>query len=190
MYQELLHDAKLFELLLRIDKDLADEARREGCACGGVLHAAHYPRKPRGGPEHLSEAYAIRFSFCCAIEGCRRRVTPPSLRFLGRKVFFAVVVLLIPALRSTARCKPFRHLRELVGVSARTARRWQRFWREAFAQSRLWQGARGQFVRPVRRETLPSSLLEIWAGVAEPASRVVCVLRFLSPITTGRGLSV
>ena len=48
------------------------------------------------------EEYAERFSFCCAVDGCRKRATPPSLRFLGRKVYLATVVTLISAmLRST-----------------------------------------------------------------------------------------
>jgi hypothetical protein len=33
------------------------------------------------GPEHNR-----RYSFCCAVDGCRSRATPPSLRFLGPKV--------------------------------------------------------------------------------------------------------
>jgi hypothetical protein len=99
LYQFLVQDSRCFDLLLRLDEDLAAEARRAGCQCGGLLHGARYVRKPRGGPAGLSAETAVRFSFCCATEGCRRRTTPPSLRFLGRKVFFGVVVLLVPALR-------------------------------------------------------------------------------------------
>ena len=39
-----------------------------------------------------------RFSFCCDQEGCRRRHTPPSVRFLGRRVYGGLVAVLIPAL--------------------------------------------------------------------------------------------
>lgn len=42
LYQSLLHDSRFFDLLLRLDEDLAEEARRAGCACGGVLHSAYY----------------------------------------------------------------------------------------------------------------------------------------------------
>ena len=87
MYQTLLRDASFFELLLRFDDDLAAAVRQAGCGvCGGVLHSARYRRKPRGGPAGLGAEHALRQSFCCAAEGCRRRATPPSLRFLGRKV--------------------------------------------------------------------------------------------------------
>jgi len=34
-------------------------------------------------------ARSWRFSFCCARDGCRTRKTPPSFRFLGRKVYLA-----------------------------------------------------------------------------------------------------
>jgi hypothetical protein len=57
-----------------------------GCTCGGVRHSARYPRKPRALQGMLDERYQNRLSFCCAREGCRRRSTPPSVRFLGRKL--------------------------------------------------------------------------------------------------------
>ena len=44
----LLGDPKFFTLLLRIDHDLAEQVRSGRCRCGGVLHRADYPRKPRG----------------------------------------------------------------------------------------------------------------------------------------------
>jgi hypothetical protein len=40
-----------------------------------------------------------RFSFCCDRDGCRNRATPPSVRFLGRKVYLGAVVMLISASR-------------------------------------------------------------------------------------------
>jgi hypothetical protein len=86
LYQTLLGSSNFFALLLRFDEDLALQARAVGCACGGALPSARYARKPRGGPEGLGPEHAMRLSFCCSVEGCRRRVTPPSLRFLGRKV--------------------------------------------------------------------------------------------------------
>ena len=56
MYATLLADTRFHELLLAIDRDLADSCRTEGCAlCGGRLHSARYPRKPRGRPCRLGE---------------------------------------------------------------------------------------------------------------------------------------
>src|SRR5208337_1429585 len=74
------------DLLLAVDRDLADACRTEGCACGGRRHMARYARKPRGRPCRLGPEHDQRFSFCCAVDGCRSRATPPSLRFLGRRV--------------------------------------------------------------------------------------------------------
>ena len=99
MYQALLADARFHEQLLVFDRDLAAAARAARCRiCGGALHSAPYDRKPRGGPAGLGQEYAERFSFCCAVDGCRKRATPPSLRFLGRKVYLATVVTLISAM--------------------------------------------------------------------------------------------
>ena len=99
MYQAVLADAKFHEQLLVFDRDLAASARAARCwLCGGALHSASYDRKPRGCPGGLGQEYAERFSFCCAVDGCRKRTTPPSLRFLGRKVYLATVVTLISAM--------------------------------------------------------------------------------------------
>lgn len=185
MYQSLLRDSRFFDLLLTLDEELAAEARRGGCACGGVLHVARYERKPRGGPAGLARGSAIRFSFCCATEGCRRRMTPPSLRFLGRKVFFGVVVLLLPVLRDGPNPERLARLCATFAVSVRTARRWFRFWRETFVTSRVWQAARGRFAAPVRAEAMPGSLLDAFSGNSDPESRVVAVLRLVSPIGAG-----
>jgi hypothetical protein len=149
LYQSLLQDSRFFDLLLRLDENLADEARRAGCACGGVLHSAHYERKPRGGPCGLGPEHAMRFSFCCALEGCRQRTAPSSLRFLGPKVFFGAVVLLVAALRDGPTPKRLGRLCETFAVSVRTVRRWCRFWRETFVASRVWQAARGRFATPI-----------------------------------------
>jgi hypothetical protein len=57
------------------------------------LHRSDYDRKPRGGPQ-----WEVRFSFCCAQEGSRRRHIPPSVRFMGRRVYAGLVVVLVSAM--------------------------------------------------------------------------------------------
>ena len=185
MYQTPLLDSKFFDLLLHLDEDLARQAREAGCGCGGALHRACYRRKPRGGPQGLGQEHEVRFSFCCAVEGCRRRVTPPSLRFLGRKVYYGVAVVLLPILMEGPTPKRVQRLQQLIRVSARTLRRWRRWWRENVAGSRFFAGARGAFATPVVTEELPGSLLAAFSGLAEPAERLVAVLRWLMPLSAG-----
>lgn len=185
MYQTILRDSSFFALLLQLDQDLAAEAQTAGCVCGGALHRAHYPRKPRGGPDGLGAEHSLRLSFCCSVEGCRRRVTPPSLRFLGRKVFFGVWVLLLPVLRDGPTRERLRRLEEVFGVSRRTLLRWRRFWREAVPVSRFWEASRGRFAVPLSTQRLPGSLLEAFTAAADPNGRVVAVLRFILPLSCG-----
>lgn len=182
VWHGLMHDGKLYELLLRIDVELWERARSEGCRhCGGPLHAAHYPRKPRGGPEQLPEGYDRRLSLCCAHEGCRRRSTPPSVRFLGRRVYLGAVMALVSVLQNGPKARPVGQLRELLGVSRRTIRRWCRWWTKDFVQTRLWRAERGRVMPAVREESLPGSLLERFVG--EPLEQLVAMLRWLSPLT-------
>src|ERR1700683_1898315 len=83
-----------FGQLLELDLKIAKIIEALGCPkCNGILDASHYRRKPRG-VENLSDSESIRLSYCCRTDGCRKRVTPPSLRFLGRKVYWAGVVIL------------------------------------------------------------------------------------------------
>ena len=92
MCHEDLFDDKLLELLAAEDARVARITKAAGCPrCGGRLDRADYPRKPRGGPEGTAER---RLSFCCCRDGCRRRATPPSLVFLGRRVYLGMAVLL------------------------------------------------------------------------------------------------
>lgn len=182
MYQTLLSDASLFRFLLQCDVDLAEEARRRGClACGDALHRADYLRHPKGEPLGMGEELARRHSFCCRREGCRKRHSPPSLRFLGRRVYLGAIVVLVSVLREGPTPTRLSRLEELVGVRARTVRRWQRWWKEQFPQTRVWRTARGRLARPVDERALPGSLLERWLGTA--SERLVGFLRLLGPLS-------
>lgn len=123
MYPSWMSEASFYDFLERIDMDLAEAMRQEGCGCAGVLHRASYPRKPRGGPRDLGSGYDRRLSFCCARRDCRRRQTPPSVRFLGRKVYLGAVVVLVSAMRHGTTPARVARIEELVGVSRRTLAR-------------------------------------------------------------------
>lgn len=183
MYQTILNDASFYRLLLRLDEDLAEERRKQGCACGGKLHSARFPRKPRGAPQALEDAYSKRSSFCCAGDGCRKRTTPESFRFLSRRVYVSVVVVLVSALQHGATAARMAELRAAVGVSGRTVERWRRWWLEEFPRSRFWRWASARFASPVDVEMLPLSLLESF-GKPGDEQRVMSLLRMILPLTT------
>lgn len=183
MYQTLLADSSLYVFLFQLDEDIAADCRRGGCPCSGSLHSAKYPRKPRGLPPGLEDKYDSRFSFCCDREGCRRRSTPASFRFLGRKVFVAAVVVLVSALRHGATPKRAAMLRELVGVSRRTVERWREWWQNGFVRSPFWKAVRGRLKTPVDREALPLSLLNAFSGEGEKTG-LISLLRLLLPLST------
>jgi len=183
LYLTWLADARLYEMLARIDADLAETARKAGCrVCGAVVHSAPFPRKPRGGPSELTADYDRRHSFCCAVEGCRKRRTPPSVRFLGRKVYLGAIVVLATALRHGPTRTRAARLRELLGVDARTLARWRQWWRDAFAESPWWTAMRGHFVPAVPTTALPDSLLRRFTG--DSWAPLVALLRFVAPTTT------
>lgn len=183
MFAALLADGRLYELLQRFDEDLAAEHRALGCACcGAVLHSACYRRKPRGFAGLNLERYGWRLSFCCAREGCRKRTTPPSLRFLGRKVYLGAMVVLVSALRCGVTPVRMRYLEQRVGVNRRTVMRWRQWWCEELIATPFWRAAAGRLMPPVEPSDLPASLLERFAGAAR--DRLISALRWISPITT------
>jgi hypothetical protein len=185
LYQNLLSDSRLYKLLFEIDQDLAAEAKAKGCHCGGRLDSARYRRKPRGLPTELEDQddYKKRHSLCCAKEGCRCRTTPPSLRFLGRKVYVGAVVVLVAALRHGPTPVRIAKLRKFVGVSVRTVNRWRQWWRLIFVGTPFWKAARGLLRVPLDEQSLPLALLEAFPD-HDAQSRLVCLLRFISPLST------
>lgn len=167
---------------MRLDEDLAEEVRAGGCqVCGGRLDSAVFPRKPRGALVALPAEYESRFSFCCAEDGCRKRHTPASVRYLGRKVYLGAVVVLATAMQQGPTPARAARLHALLGVSLRTLARWRRWWVTAFAATGFWKQTRGLLARPVDEEALPLSLLECLAGDGE--ARLVALLHLLRPLT-------
>ena len=192
MWHELLGDARLYELLLRVDVDLARETQGQRCPrCGGPLHVSNFPRKPRGEelPKALSESYAVRLSFSCGEEGCRRRATPPSVRFLGRRVYLAAIVVLVTGLRHGATGSRVAALGAHISrrISRQTMIRWVGWWRATFPATRCWGGLRGFFSPAPALGALPMSLLaRVGRGLA-PAERLGLMLWHLGLVTTETG---
>jgi hypothetical protein len=173
-----LADQKLLQLAEKIDIDLTEEARSKGCLlCGGALHRSDYDRKPRGGPQ-----WDIRFSLCCAKEGCRKRHTPPSVRFMGRRVYAGLVVVLVSAMAHGLTPERVKSLREALGIDRRTLERWRQWWLGTFLESSFWREARARFMPPLCRKTMPLSLCQSFE--VQRRDRLLDLLKFLAPITT------
>ena len=180
--EKLLKDGLLCKLLEKVDDDLAEEARQAGCVhCGeGKMHRGDYRRQPLGGP-----GWDKRRSFNCAKEGCRKRKTPPSVRFMGRKVYAGVGVVLVSAMMHGLKPERVERLRQELGIDERTLKRWRVWWLENFVQSQFWKGARARFMPRLDEEIFPLSLVEAFG--AKRRDGIVKLLMFLSPITTTSG---
>jgi hypothetical protein len=165
-------------MLLQIDIELAAQSRAGGCQCGGVLHRANYPRKPRACLNEIREDYEWRFSFCC--HRCRKRATSMSVRFLGRRVYLGLAVVLMSAGRTEASSE-VADLSKLLAVPVRTIQRWRSWWAAQFPLTPLWQAACARFMPPVDLSRLPGSLIERFAVSA--AESLMRLLVFLSPLT-------
>jgi hypothetical protein len=181
--QELYRGGSFWSFLTSVDEDLAKRAQRQGCSCGGRLHCANYPRAPRSGIDHLPEDYHWRFSFCCDRDGCRKRVTPPSVRFLGRKVYLGAIVVLVSAMRQGPTPRRARELSSLFGVDTATIARWQAFWRDHVPRTPFWKEARARLLPVVEIVALPLSLAGAFGRTDDPFQDWVRLLRFLSPLT-------
>jgi hypothetical protein len=178
----LLHDPKLYTLLGEADEERAARVRAAGCLCGGVLHSARYPRKPRGIPPELRRVAYRRHSFCCNLDGCRRRHTPQSVFYLGRRVYLGAVMLLATALRCEVSGRALRQVCEVFGVPRATLDRWRAWWNADLLATSFWKVAAGRFVAPMR-EVMPAGLLARFAA-ADPIARLLQALRFLAPLST------
>ncbi len=171
---------KIWDFLFQADDREASRVLKAGCGhCGGVLHSAHYGRKPRGIPSSLAaagECTAFRHSFCCA--ACRRRTTPASVRFFGRRIYVGLIFVLLPALLGAEGPTAAAEACGKLNLSLRTLRRWRRWWQEDFAGSAFWRGSRGRFVAGVEEAGLPLGLVDSFEGV-DWVDRGVKALLFL-----------
>lgn len=184
MCQAIVGDASFYQSLFKLDQAIAADAQGAGCQhCGDRLHVADYPRKPRGVRSALDESYQYRLSFCCAADGCRRRTTPPSVRFLGRKVYLGVIVILVTALQHGLTASRRRQLIEQLDLWPQTVARWRRWWREQVPATHCWQMLRSRFVPPIETHALPGALLSRLTG-DDLARRVRQLLTLISPLTT------
>jgi hypothetical protein len=177
VYDAIAQDPSFFRFLSQIDAELAAEIRGAGCPlCSGRLHTADFPRKPRGCPAKVIEEYSWRLSFTCG--RCDSRATPPSVRFLGRRVYVAVALMLSSPPDSASA----RELQGLLGASRRTVLRWRRWWTQEFPRTQLWRSLHSRLMPPIVPSQLPQGLLDRFYA-KEPSARLMQALRLLSSLS-------
>jgi hypothetical protein len=169
-------DNVFFEVLLAVDKAIAEPVRAKGCRyCAGVLDVSNYPRKPRG-VEEVGQSF-VRLSFCC--RGCRKRTTPESVRFLGRKVYTGMVVILAgfePAVKS------------LLQLCRQTLSRWRSYWAGVFSfESSFWKARRALFPPGFDAASTPEKVVNIFEHKRLSAEETATpILNFFSPLSRTR----
>ena len=104
------------------------------------------------------------------------------MRFLGRRVYAGLVVVLVTVMIHGLKPGRVRRIREALQVDSRTVKRWRQWWLESFVRSSFWKAARARFMPPLCELTLPLSL---WLSFEfGERLRLLAVLQFLKPITT------
>ena len=218
MYQINWENTSHWVNLFFIDLLAAIEVHSKPCPkCGGKLDWANFKRKPRGGPEsidHLkiedfktiidksdvpswflstepSLLIKVRMSLCCRKEGCRKRVTPPSSRFLGRKVYLELTIVMAVTRGEITLESEYLHvilayfIQLNLIIAVRTLKRWLQFWQNKFLKSKFWTIERGNFIPPINEQKLVSSLVQCFKKINESCwwAITTALLKFLSPIT-------
>ena len=185
MLHSLLADTRFFEFLLLIDQDIAAKCQAASCPhCGGILDAGHFGRKPRGHLPALPIGFDRRFSFCCRIDGCRRRQTPASIRFLGRRVYLLVTVTVAMVMMHGATPSRVRELRKHMGADWRTVANWRYYFSELFPQSRRGRELIASFCIQSRGVGLLSMLWQqLMAKVISISDQAMMLARFLIVLT-------
>lgn len=178
----ILFELQFLDSLVELDRVNAQAMREKGCElCGGKLDCAHYERRPRG-VKVLNRSHKRRLSFCC--RDCRRRCTPASILFLGRKVYLSIVVVLMSYLRDGRERVLVRKLSGLSGASEATIRRWLGWWDGAVSRSDFWKMERSRFIPPLADGHLIVSMVERFRGSCKELSASFGnLLKFLSPLS-------
>lgn len=169
---------RFFLLLRDMDLTLAKEAKDGNCPhCGGILDVSNYVRKPRGliGTDPCDH---IRFSFTC--RKCEKRLTPPSVRFLGRKIYMGLFVVL-------AMSEEWLQV-TLTKVCRQTLKRWRGYWNKVLHCSDVfWKGAKSLLPPAFQSSGSPVPILELFltSHKEEEVAFSKC-LNFFSPLSIWR----
>lgn len=174
---------KFHARLLDADVELATRIKVSGCLhCGSRLDVANYPRKVRGltPEEELAGGYGLRLSLCCAREGCRRRMTPPSRRFFGRRVYASVVFLHVMLAAKGARDEETPTIAS--PPTRPTRRRWSDWWRVSFVCEPWFAVLASRLAVSLDLRRPVDDLVRRFGGSL--LDRISDVLGLLAPLTT------
>jgi hypothetical protein len=183
---------RFFRLLQQIDLEECLRVQALGCPkCAGPLDRNDHVRKPRGLPFQHFDPDPRRLNLCC--RDCRAHNMPESVVYLGRRVYVGVVLVLASILVCGLTPRRLARVQADLGVASQTVRRWRQWWHSGFVESRLWAQRRGLFLPGLEVLDLPKAL--VGRFLRRPGtSRLVALLRFLSPLTItlreGRGSEV
>ena len=182
-----LSSASSLRSLLDFDSKTCARVRAGRCRyCGRRLDTASYVRKPRGVPQEFEKDFSRRLSLCCSAEGCRKRTTPPSVCFLGRRAYIAVTFILLSMLRHGITDKREKQLRREFHAEfpadARTLSRWREWWQHILPAKPFWRGAKGLLGKAVLSADLPAGLVMSFLG--DGSQQLMSMLKFLWPIST------
>lgn len=183
MSHTLVSFLKFHAELLRTDEAAVADVRRAGCPrCRGRLDVANFPRKVRGIDEACEKVgrYGIRLSLCCASEGCRKRATPPSVRFFGRRVYASFVVVLV-SLDAVGVDEP-PSVAPRSSPTWATRKRWSTWWRNDLLREPWFVALAARLATPLDVSRMPAVLVDRFEGsLVESIART---LALLSPLTT------
>lgn len=173
--------SSLYRFLQQIDLDTVEAAQAVPCShCGGKLDRADFKRKARGADFDLKEV-VLRYSLCCRVDGCRKRITCASLRFMGRRVYLGFFVLFASSLPGNRQVSSIHSLSKELEVSHQTLSRWLKYWREDFPRSVFWRREQSLFTAPIVEDNFAILLTSRFAVSAYNHDPWFKLLKFLAP---------
>ena len=175
-----LEDKSVWFFMVHLDTLMARRFRAAGCPyCGGKLDVANYPRAAHG--LELSRSIdAKRFSFCCRV--CRRRATPPSVLYFGRRWRISVLFLSVCERILQGKRVNLTHFSQQSGIPLATLRRWRKWWRKRFPRTAQWRVRQSELLRPGGVPPL-LHLMSVMRG-GSWCERLLRVARWLRPWTS------
>lgn len=176
-----LPGASLYRFIQQIDLDIVKSAQACPCLhCGGRLDRADYNRKPRGVSLGLDDDLR-RYSLCCRQDGCRKRLTCQSLRFMGRKVFLGFFILFASSLPKRVEGPSVHRISNELSVSPQTLSRWLSYWKEDFSKTSFWRREQGLFMPPLAQDNHAAILISRFSSETVDPIPWSTLLKFLAP---------